>query len=149
LRKLRPYFILIQEMVIDNPFIIYPRMTFEVTVRLLGGLMALGYTITTILKRTSHGFSDDRLCIKIDKLEQLQRKYVQVQKNCNPKAEIVVWSCENMKQCYVVARFKEERNIVAEVAKQLGLEGSYIPHSYIEQIQREKLITGLMVQYLT
>jgi hypothetical protein len=67
-------------MVIDNPFIIYPRITFEVTVRLLGGLMALGYTITTILKRTSHGFSDDRLCIKIDKLEQLQRKYVQVQK---------------------------------------------------------------------
>ena len=72
------FFILIQEMVIDNPFIIYPQMSFEVTVRLLGGLMALGYTITTILKRTSHGFLDNRLCIKIDKLEQLQRKYVQV-----------------------------------------------------------------------
>ena len=56
-------------------------MSFEVTVRLLGGLMALGYTITTILKRASQGFSDERVCIKIDKLEQLQRKYIQVQNN--------------------------------------------------------------------
>lgn len=41
--------------------------------------MALGYTIATILKRMSQVFSDEKLCIKIDKLEQLQRKYVQVQ----------------------------------------------------------------------
>ena len=70
--------ILGQEIVVDNPFLISPRITFEVSVRLLGGLMALGYTITTILKRSSHVFSDEKLCIKIDKLEQLQRNYVQV-----------------------------------------------------------------------
>ena len=40
--------------------------------------MALGYTIATILKRSSHIFSDDRVCVKIDWLEQLNRKYIQV-----------------------------------------------------------------------
>lgn len=62
----------------DNPFVISPRITFEVSVRLLGGLMALGYTIATILKRRSHTFSDDRVCVKIDWLTRLNRQYVQV-----------------------------------------------------------------------
>lgn len=67
-----------QEWVADAPFIISPRITFEVSVRLLSGLMALGYTIATILKRSSHVFSDDRVCVKIDWLEQLNRQYIQV-----------------------------------------------------------------------
>eukprot|EP00250_Pteridium_aquilinum_P020162 c24728_g1_i4 orf=666-2147(+) len=112
------YSLMFEEIVTDNPFIISPRITFEVSVRLMGGLMALGYTIVTILKRMSQVFSDDKLCIKIDKLEQLQRKYVQVH--------------------------GKDRTLVAEAAKSMGLEGSYIPHSYIEQIQLEKLISGLM-----
>ena len=62
----------------DNPFVISPRITFEVSVRLLGGLMALGYTIATILKRSTHAFSSDRVCVKLDWLEQLNRQYVQV-----------------------------------------------------------------------
>lgn len=40
--------------------------------------MALGYTIAAILKRNSHVFSDERVCVKIDWLEQLDRHYVQV-----------------------------------------------------------------------
>jgi hypothetical protein len=40
--------------------------------------MALGYTIAAILKRSSHVFCDDRVCVKLDWLEQLNRKYVQV-----------------------------------------------------------------------
>lgn len=40
--------------------------------------MALGYTIAAILKRSSHVFSDERVCVKIDWLEQLNRHYVQV-----------------------------------------------------------------------
>lgn len=67
-----------QEWVTDLPFIISPRITFEVSVRLLGGLMALGYTIASILKRSSHIFSGDKICVKTDWLEQLNRKYVQV-----------------------------------------------------------------------
>ncbi|KAK4399879.1 Inorganic pyrophosphatase TTM2 [Sesamum angolense] len=38
---------------------------------------ALGYTIAAILKRSSHVFSDERVCVKIDWLEQLNRHYVQ------------------------------------------------------------------------
>lgn len=40
--------------------------------------MALGYTIATILKRKSHVFSDDKVIVKIDWLEQLNRSYIQV-----------------------------------------------------------------------
>ena len=41
-------------------FIISPRVTFEVPVRILGGLMALGYEIGTIMRRTSVSFTDDK-----------------------------------------------------------------------------------------
>lgn len=40
--------------------------------------MALGYTIAAILKRSSHVFCDERVCVKVDWLEQLKRHYVQV-----------------------------------------------------------------------
>ena len=40
--------------------------------------MALGYTIASILKRSSHVFCDERVCVKIDWLEQLNRHYLQV-----------------------------------------------------------------------
>ncbi|XP_008453334.1 inorganic pyrophosphatase TTM2 isoform X2 [Cucumis melo] len=112
------YNLMFEEWVTDIPFIISPRITFEVSVRLLGGLMALGYTIATILKRSSHIFSDDKVCIKIDWLEQLNRKYIQVQ--------------------------GKDRVHVKCVAEQLGLDGSYIPRTYIEQIQLEKLVNDVM-----
>ncbi|KAJ8460920.1 hypothetical protein OPV22_033846 [Ensete ventricosum] len=112
------YNLMFEEWVTDSPFIISPRITFEVSVRLLGGLMALGYTIAAILKRSSHVFSDDRVIVKIDWLEQLKRTYIQVQ--------------------------GKERLLVRQVAEQLGLEGSYIPRTYIEQIQLEKLVNEVM-----
>ena len=68
----------LKEWVTDNPFIISPRITFEVSVRLLGGLMALGYTIAAILKRSGRVFSDGKATVKIDWLEQLNRRYIQV-----------------------------------------------------------------------
>lgn len=112
------YNLMFEEWVTDNPFVISPRITFEVSVRLLGGLMALGYTIAAILKRSSHVVSDDRVCVKIDWLEQLNRHYVQVQ--------------------------GRDRSVVKYVAEQLGLDGSYIPRTYIEQIQLEKLVNEVM-----
>ncbi|XP_051116866.1 inorganic pyrophosphatase TTM1-like isoform X2 [Andrographis paniculata] len=112
------YNLMFEEWVTDSPFIISPRITFEVSVRLLGGLMALGYTIASILKRSSHVFATDKVCIKTDWLEQLNRKYVQVQ--------------------------GRDRLYVKYVAEELGLEGSYIPRTYIEQIQLEKLINDVM-----
>ncbi|XP_020547430.1 uridine-cytidine kinase C isoform X2 [Sesamum indicum] len=112
------YNLMFEEWVTDHPFVISPRITFEVSVRLLGGLMALGYTIAAILKRSSHVFSDERVCVKIDWLEQLNRHYVQVQ--------------------------GRDRIVVKCVAEQLGLEGSYVPRTYIEQIQLEKLVNEVM-----
>ncbi|XP_044492119.1 inorganic pyrophosphatase TTM2-like isoform X3 [Mangifera indica] len=113
------YSLMFEEWVTDIPFVISPRITFEVSVRLLGGLMALGYTMATILKRSSHVFSDSRgVCVKIDWLEQLNRQYIQVQ--------------------------GKDQLIVKYVAEQLGLEGSYIPRTYIEQIQLEKLVNEVM-----
>ncbi|MBA0834854.1 hypothetical protein Goarm_007176 [Gossypium armourianum] len=112
------YNLMFEEWVTDSPFIISPRITFEVSVRLLGGLMALGYTIAAILKRSSHVFSDDKVSVKIDWLEQLNRRYVQVQ--------------------------GRDRLFVKFIAEQLGLEGSYVPRTYIEQIQLEKLVNDVM-----
>lgn len=112
------YSLMFEECLTDHPFMISPRITFEVSVRLLGGLMALGYTIATILKRVSKVYTDEVISVKIDKLEQLQRKFIQVQ--------------------------GKDRSLVGEAAKKLGLEGSYIPHPYIEQIQLEKLTAEVM-----
>ncbi|XP_024533969.1 uridine-cytidine kinase C isoform X2 [Selaginella moellendorffii] len=109
------YSLIFEELVTDEDFIISPRITFDVSVRLLGGLMALGYEMATIMKRSSRVFCDEteKIVVKIDKLEQVQRKYVQIQ--------------------------GKDRSLVADIGKKLGLEGSYIPRSYIEQIQLEKL----------
>ncbi|KAM6569401.1 hypothetical protein CsatB_017386 [Cannabis sativa] len=112
------YNLMFEEWVTDSPFIISPRITFEVSVRLLGGLMALGYTIASILKRSSHIFCDDRVSVKTDWLEQLNRQYVQVQ--------------------------GKDRLYVKFVAEQLGLDGTYVPRTYIEQIQLEKLVNDVM-----
>ncbi|PIA57536.1 hypothetical protein AQUCO_00600329v1 [Aquilegia coerulea] len=112
------YNLMFEEWVTDSPFMISPRITFEVSVRLLGGLMALGYTIATILKRSSHVFFNDRVCVKIDWLEQLNRQYVQVQ--------------------------GRDRLYVKFIAEELGLEGSYVPRTYIQQIQLEKLVNEVM-----
>ncbi|MBA0834639.1 hypothetical protein Goarm_006971 [Gossypium armourianum] len=112
------YSLMFEEWITDIPFVISPRITFEVSVRLLGGLMALGYTISAILKRNSHVFSDDKVCVKIDWLEQLNRQYLQVQ--------------------------GRDRSVVKDVAERLGLEGSYIPRTYIEQIRLEKLVNEVM-----
>ncbi|XP_071702174.1 inorganic pyrophosphatase TTM2-like isoform X1 [Rutidosis leptorrhynchoides] len=113
------YSLMFEEWVTDSPFVISPRITFEVSVRLLGGLMALGYTIASILKRSSHVFCDDRVCVKIDWLEQIRRHYVQVQ--------------------------GRDRISVRCVAEQLGLEGSYVPRTYVELMQLEKLVNEVTV----
>jgi hypothetical protein len=54
------YNLMFEEWVVEGHFIISPRVTFEVPVRILGGLMALGYEIGSIMRRTSEVYSDDR-----------------------------------------------------------------------------------------
>ena len=45
---------------LQGEFIISPRVTFEVPVRILGGLMALGYEIGTIMQRATELYEDGR-----------------------------------------------------------------------------------------
>jgi hypothetical protein len=47
------------------------------------------------------------------------------------------------KFCYKQVQGKD-RQLVQSTAEQLGLEGSFIPRTYIEQIQLEKLINEVM-----
>lgn len=42
----------------------------------------------------------------------------------------------------------KERLYVRHIAEQLGLEGAFIPRTYIEQIQLEKLVNEVMVWIL-
>ena len=58
------------------------------SVRILGGLMALGYEIGTIMKRNSIIHSDDRLTIKLDTIEGLGHGFVQVCRNPKPFVQV-------------------------------------------------------------
>ncbi|GJP45807.1 hypothetical protein CLOM_g5142 [Closterium sp. NIES-68] len=109
------YSLMFEECVTDGPFVITPRITFEVSVRLLGGLMALGYEMAHILRRESRVFRDkqQQVVVKVDRLEQIKRSFMQVQ--------------------------GKDRKRVREVAGQLGMEGKYSPRLYIEEIQLHNL----------
>ena len=111
------YTLMFAETVTDGPIMISPRIKFEVGVRILGGLMALGYVVGAIMKRRSKEYSDDLITIKVDWVEGLDRSFVQVQGKL--------------------------RSAVEEAGKKLGLNGTYIPHSYIEQVQLEQLTKEL------
>lgn len=114
------YSLMFEETVTDGPIMISPRIKFGVGVRILGGLMALGYEVGAILKRRGREWSDDLLTIKVDWIESLDRAYVQIQSKSRVAAE--------------------------EAGEKLGLEGTYIPTSFIEQVQMEKLTLELREQ---
>jgi hypothetical protein len=50
----------------------------QVSVRILGGLMALGYEIGTIMKRATKVYTDDNVTIKFDDIEGMPDQYIQV-----------------------------------------------------------------------
>jgi hypothetical protein len=106
------YLLVFEEFVTDGGFIISPNVRYEVNVRILGGLMALGYTVGAILKRSSVVLNDEQglVTIKIDSIEGFATPFVQVQGRL--------------------------RAAVEEVARRLGLEeAACIPLSYIQQVQ--------------
>lgn len=111
------YTLMFEETVCDGDVMISPRIKFEVGVRILGGLMALGYEVGAIMKRRSRTWSDEMLEIKIDWIEGLDRSFTQIQ--------------------------GKVRAAVEEAGHKLGLEGRYIPHSYIEQVQLEEMTEEL------
>ncbi|KAK1292300.1 hypothetical protein QJS10_CPB17g00489 [Acorus calamus] len=118
------YHLMFEEWATERPFIISTRITFKVSVRLLGGLMALGYTIAAILKRSSHVFSDDMVTVKIDWLEQLNRHYVQALPE-DLKTKLSIY--DNMVSSPKEALFRASSDRVAMRTKHLkgGMSQSY------------------------
>ena len=55
-----------------------PAWLLQVSVRILGGLMALGYEIGTIMKRTSTLMSDGAVSVKLDNIEGMTHQFIQV-----------------------------------------------------------------------
>lgn len=111
------YTLMFEETVCDGDVMISPRIKFEVGVRILGGLMALGYEVGAIMKRRSRSYSDEMLEVKIDWIEGLDRSFTQIQ--------------------------GKVRAAVEEAGTKLGLDGTYVPHSYIEQVQLEEMTEEL------
>ena len=111
------YTLMFEETMCDGDVMISPRIKFEVGVRILGGLMALGYEVGAIMKRRSREWSDELLSVKVDWIEGLDRSFTQIQ--------------------------GKVRAAVVEAGSKLGLDGTYIPHSYIEQVQFEEMTEEL------
>eukprot|EP00192_Tetraselmis_astigmatica_P003476 CAMPEP_0117693736 /NCGR_PEP_ID=MMETSP0804-20121206/27046_1 /TAXON_ID=1074897 /ORGANISM="Tetraselmis astigmatica, Strain CCMP880" /LENGTH=590 /DNA_ID=CAMNT_0005507323 /DNA_START=73 /DNA_END=1843 /DNA_ORIENTATION=+ len=110
------YNLVFEEWVTDGPFIISPRISFEVNVRILGGLMALGYEIGTIMRRCTTVWKGPGYTVKRDEIDGMPSAYIQIQ--------------------------GKSRTIVSEMGSKLGLDGTYIPQSYIEQVQINKLTSN-------
>ena len=111
------YTLMFEETVCDGDVMISPRIKFEVGVRILGGLMALGYEVGAIMKRRSRSYRDEMLEVKIDWIEGLDKSFTQIQ--------------------------GKVRAAVEEAGTKLGLEETYVPHSYIEQVQLEEMTEEL------
>jgi len=160
------YNLMFEEWVTDGPFIISPRITFEarrrrpaarafqerngrrggrgaqVSVRILGGLMALGYQIGTIMKRTSAVFSDDCITVKARPAARprgaARRSALERAASGGGGGGAQVDDVEGMEGRFVQIQGKA-RGAVEAAGRALGLEGTYIPKSYIEQVQLAKL----------
>lgn len=113
------YSLMFEECLVDGNFIISPRIAFGVSVKILGGLMALGYTNGPIMKRRSRILSNKKLIVKFDDIEHLgNRRYVQV--------------------------ISQNRALVQSICSKMGMDGHYIPRSYIEQVQLERLTSDFL-----
>jgi len=107
------YKLMFEEWVKEGDFIISPGISFEVSVRILGGLLALGYSIYLIMQRRTVKMGNEFFQIKLDDVEGFgHTNFVQIQGS--------------------------GRLEVLDLAKKLDLD-SYIPYPYIEQVQLENM----------
>jgi len=92
----------------EDEFLIAPTMDFQVNVQILGGLMALGYSIVVIIHRRSIVLGGhEELSVTLDTLEELgAQTFTQIKGS--------------------------SRQLVAQVGEKLGLTGTFITKSYIE-----------------
>ena len=118
------YSLSFEETVVDGSTLISPHLSFDVPVRTLSGLMALGYSLGAIIKRdtlvlrrrpSSDGAgSSPPLTIKYDTIVQLGSRYIQVE--------------------------GPDRAAVEAAGTALGLDGTYVPRSFIELVQIGRLL---------
>jgi uridine kinase len=72
------YKLLFQAEVREPPFLISPRVQFLINVKVLGGLMALGYETSAILHRTSTSFKKDGVRVSFIRIDELPHSFVQI-----------------------------------------------------------------------
>jgi len=94
----------------EGGFIISPRVDFVVNSNMIGGLMALGYQVGAIIHRQSVEFRGKKCIVSYDSIEELGKTFIQLKGT--------------------------DRMAVQEAGEKLGLEGSYVPSSYIELLQQ-------------
>ncbi|KAG2443289.1 hypothetical protein HYH02_009359 [Chlamydomonas schloesseri] len=164
------YSLMFEEWVSEGPFIISPRISFEVGVRILGGLMALGYEIGTIMKRTSTILALGPPSAGASATASAAAAAAAAAASAAPPPEAAAAAAAaaappaspaaavgpargaaavaeeltvKLDDVGGLGRFVQilgrDRERVAALGRELGLEGSYIPRSYIEQVQLERL----------
>jgi uridine kinase/adenylate cyclase class IV len=109
------YSLLFEEYISDADVLISPSMSFEVPVRTLSGLMALGYSLGAIIRRDSLVMRCEGLTAKYDTITQLGQSFFQIE--------------------------GRDRGAVERAAEALGLAGTYVPRSYIELVQLGRLVS--------
>jgi len=108
----KKYNLMFSEWLREGDFIICPRIDFEVNVKVLGGLMALGYQIGFVMARTSRVFTGENATVSLDELSG--HSFIQIKGT--------------------------SRDAVAAVGEKLGLCGHYDPRSYIEMVKQNNLV---------
>lgn len=71
------YSLLFEEYISDGPLLISPSTSYEVHVRVLSGLMSLGYSIGAIIKRSSVVYKGHHFACKFDEITQLGKRFFQ------------------------------------------------------------------------
>ena len=123
------YFLIFDEFLSDGPFVISPGVRYEVGIRVLGGLMALGYTIGCTLRRKTIALEAD-MCGTVVKVDIIHSSDTEGGGSA-PIAPVAASFVQ------VQGRL---RAAVEETARRMGMEhGKCIPQSYIQQVQQHQL----------
>jgi len=108
--KNHKYYMMFSEWQKNDDFIKCPLIEFEVSVRIIGSLMSLGYSIGFHVYRTSHIFKNSQgLIISLDKFPSIPLSYIQIKGST--------------------------KETIDQIGTKLGLTGHYKPKSYIELLQ--------------
>jgi len=126
------YLLVFEEFMTDGPFIISPNVRFEVSVRILGGLMALGYRIAVTLRRSTVEFRDDLVTVKLDTVGEASAQGSPAGSDSGSEDA----SAPRRGPRTFVQVQGRLRAAVEEAARRLGVEEEdCVPFSYIQQIQ--------------